>query len=56
MCDELTIHSTIEEEIVYPALRQLNAGLGSALAVLLFLLVLPGMAWRAWLLKKQERR
>lgn len=27
VCDELTIHSTIEEEIVYPALRQLNAGL-----------------------------
>ena len=27
VCDELTIHSTIEEEVVYPALRQLNAGL-----------------------------
>lgn len=27
VCDELTIHATIEEEIVYPALRQLNAGL-----------------------------
>lgn len=27
VCDELTIHSTIEEEIVYPALRQLNSGL-----------------------------
>lgn len=27
VCDELTIHSTIEEEIVYPALRELNAGL-----------------------------
>jgi alpha-glucoside transport system permease protein len=35
---------------------QLNSGLGAALAVLLFALVLPGMAWRAWVLKRQERR
>ena len=27
VCDELTIHSTIEEEIVYPALRQLDSGM-----------------------------
>ena len=27
VCDELTIHSTIEEEIVYPALRELNSGM-----------------------------
>lgn len=27
VCDELNIHATIAEEIVYPALRQLNAGL-----------------------------
>jgi len=27
VCDELTIHATIEEEIVYPALRELNKGL-----------------------------
>lgn len=26
-CDEITIHATIEEEIVYPALRELNSGL-----------------------------
>lgn len=27
VCDEITIHSTIEEELVYPALRELDAGL-----------------------------
>ena len=27
VCDELTIHATIEEEIVYPALRELNSSL-----------------------------
>ena len=27
VCDELTIHATIEEEIAYPALRELNSGL-----------------------------
>ena len=27
VCDELTIHATIEEEILYPALRELNAGM-----------------------------
>lgn len=27
VCDELTIHATIEDEIVYPALRELNSGL-----------------------------
>ncbi|MGH9178578.1 MAG: hemerythrin domain-containing protein [Acidimicrobiales bacterium] len=27
LCDELTIHSTIEQEIVYPALAKLDAGL-----------------------------
>lgn len=27
VCDELTIHATIEEEIVYPALRELNSGM-----------------------------
>ncbi len=27
VCDELTIHATIEEEIVYPALRELNSAL-----------------------------
>lgn len=27
VCDEITIHATIEEEIVYPALRELNAGM-----------------------------
>jgi len=27
VCDELTIHASIEEEIVYPALRELNSGL-----------------------------
>lgn len=27
VCDELTIHASIEEEILYPALRELNAGM-----------------------------
>ena len=27
VCDELTIHATIEEEIVYPALRELNSSM-----------------------------
>lgn len=27
VCDEITIHATIEEEIFYPALRELNASL-----------------------------
>lgn len=27
ICDELTIHSTIEEELVYPALRNVDPGL-----------------------------
>lgn len=27
VCDELRIHATIEEEIVYPALRELNSGM-----------------------------
>lgn len=27
VCDELTIHATIEEQILYPALRELNAGM-----------------------------
>ena len=27
VCDEITIHATIEEEILYPALRELNAGM-----------------------------
>jgi ABC-type spermidine/putrescine transport system permease subunit I len=40
----------------HASLTQLNSGLGAALAVLLFALVLPGMAWRAWALKRQERR
>jgi alpha-glucoside transport system permease protein len=43
-------------EMYHTSFTQLNTGLGSALAVLLFLLVLPGMAWRAWLLRRGERR
>jgi alpha-glucoside transport system permease protein len=43
-------------EMYHASFTQLNTGLGSALAVLLFLLVLPGMAWRAWLLRRSERR
>ena len=27
VCDELTIHATIEEEVVYPALREIDSGL-----------------------------
>lgn len=27
VCDEITIHTTIEEEIFYPALRELNGGM-----------------------------
>lgn len=27
VCDELTIHTAIEEEVLYPALRELNAGM-----------------------------
>lgn len=30
VCDELIIHSTIEEEIVHPVLRQLNSGLADS--------------------------
>lgn len=40
-------------EMYHASFTQLNTGLGSALAVLLFLLVLPGMAWRAWMLRRQ---
>lgn len=40
----------------HASFTQLNSGLGAALAVLLFTLVLPGMAWRAWVLRRQERR
>jgi alpha-glucoside transport system permease protein len=43
-------------EMYHSSFTQLNTGLGSALAVLLFLLVLPGMAWRAWVLRRGERR
>ncbi|HEY8473829.1 MAG TPA: ABC transporter permease subunit [Natronosporangium sp.] len=42
-------------EMYHASFTQLNTGLGSALAVLLFLLVLPGMAWRAWLLRRNGR-
>jgi alpha-glucoside transport system permease protein len=42
-------------EMYHASFTQLNTGLGSALAVLLFLLVLPGMAWRAWVLRRSER-
>ncbi|MGH3681387.1 MAG: ABC transporter permease subunit [Natronosporangium sp.] len=43
-------------EMYHASFTQLNTGLGSALAVLLFTLVLPGMAWRARVLRRQERR
>jgi alpha-glucoside transport system permease protein len=43
-------------ELYHASFTQLNTGLGSALAVLLFALVLPGMAWRARVLKRQESR
>jgi alpha-glucoside transport system permease protein len=39
-------------EMYHASFTQLNAGLGSTLAVLLFALVLPGMAWRARLLRR----
>ena len=39
--------SVIGLEMYHASFTQLNTGLGSALAVLLFALVLPGMAWRA---------
>lgn len=42
-------------EMYHASFTRLNTGLGSALAVLLFALVLPGMAWRARVLKRQER-
>lgn len=42
-------------EMYHASFTRLNAGLGSTLAVLLFALVLPGMAWRARILKRQER-
>lgn len=43
-------------EMYHTSFTQLNTGLGSALAVLLFALVLPGMAWRARVLRRQEAR
>jgi alpha-glucoside transport system permease protein len=43
-------------EMYHTSFTQLNTGLGSALAVLLFTLVLPGMAWRARVLRRQEAR
>ncbi len=43
-------------ELYHVSFTELNTGLGSALAVLLFLLVLPGMVWRARVLRRQERR
>lgn len=43
-------------EMYHASFTQLNTGLGSALAVLLFTLVLPGMAWRARVLRRQESR
>jgi alpha-glucoside transport system permease protein len=43
-------------ELYHVSFTELNTGLGSALAVLLFLLVLPGMIWRARVLRRQERR
>jgi alpha-glucoside transport system permease protein len=43
-------------EMYHASFTRLNAGLGSAIAVLLFALVLPGMAWRARMLRRQERR
>jgi alpha-glucoside transport system permease protein len=41
-------------EQYHASFTQLNAGLGSALAVLLFTLVLPGMAWRARVLRRHQ--
>lgn len=43
-------------ELYHVSFTELNTGLGSALAVLLFLLVLPGMIWRARVMRRQERR
>ena len=43
-------------ELYHVTFTELNTGLGSALAVLLFLLVLPGMIWRARVMRRQERR
>jgi alpha-glucoside transport system permease protein len=48
--------SVIGLETYQASFTQLNTGLGSAMAVLLFALVLPGMAWRARLLRRQEGR
>jgi alpha-glucoside transport system permease protein len=48
--------SVLGLEMYHASFTQLNAGLGSAMAVLLFALVLPGMAWRARLLRRQEQR
>jgi alpha-glucoside transport system permease protein len=48
--------SVIGLETYHASFTQLNTGLGSAMAVLLFALVLPGMAWRARLLRRQEGR
>lgn len=46
--------NVIGVEMYHASFSQLNTGLGSALAVLLFALVLPGMAWRARVLRRQE--
>ncbi len=46
--------SVLSLEMYHATFTKLNAGLGSALAVLLFALVLPGMAWRARVLRRQE--
>lgn len=48
--------SVLGLEMYHASFTQLNTGLGSAMAVLLFALVLPGMAWRARLLRRQELR
>lgn len=41
-------------EMYHASFTHLNVGLGSALAVLLFALVLPGMVWRARVMRRQE--
>lgn len=46
--------SVLGVEMYQASFTQLNTGLGSALAVLLFTLVLPGMAWRARALRRAE--
>lgn len=46
--------SVLSLEMYHTTFTKLNAGLGSAIAVLLFTLVLPGMAWRARVLRRQE--